>query len=575
MTVDSNDQLADRVAAALPGARRWSDVADALRKPGKPSEEDSIWAAIWAFDYMLINVWSAEQRERWGDFAPVMEMQGRVHPPPLKAVPQDVVAQWAALADRLTDPVAASRLNDLLWVRKWAPKPHERARAAVAAYVALAQGEWGPLARAECLARALELALAMKDTARAAEVVPLIVAATRDAMASEKPIPGVTFRHIEALIRAGDVAPAEEVDALLQEAGRAYGESPHHFESVKDLEVTWARKDKARVARATREKAERWREVALAASGLQRHMLLQKALEVARLNGLRDLVADLRGELQKMRVEDLGLQTHEVSTVIPQQAVDKFLAFMAGGADWRECLGRYGAYGPPSGTVEENAASVQDAMCNYPMHFMSERILLDAEGRPIRRVATEQEHYDADVIDRETQRIYMWGRLAPACLKAIFEKHPKPVQEELTTFFTTDFIATDVAERIGRALLLYLDGQFDESLHVLIPRLEAVVRELCRLIGAIIIREPEGARPGGVVALGELMSVLQGNISESWRRYLRNLLNEPTGLNLRNRVSHGLLPRGGPGEAALALHAACFLRLLKARQPAAPDSQPG
>ncbi|HZH15429.1 MAG TPA: DUF4209 domain-containing protein [Archangium sp.] len=572
--MDNVDQLTDLVRMALPGAKRWSDVADALRKPEKPSDEDPVWAAIWAFDYMLLNSRSAEKRERWGDFAPAIEIQGRVHPPPLKTLPDKVVATWAALADRLTDPVAASRLNDLLWVKKWAPKPHERARAAVSAYVALAQEDWGQLVRAECLARALELALAMKDAARATEIVPLIVAAAREAIASKDLIPGVTFRHIEALVGAGNVAPTADVDALLRESGEAYSANPYYFESVKDLEATWARKDKDRVARAAREKAERWKEVALAASGLQRHSLLQKAVEVARLHGLRDLVADLRGELQKMRLEDLGLSTHEVSAKISQQAVDRILAFMAGGADWRECLSRFGSYGPPSGTFEKNVASVQELMRKYPLQFMFERIVLDAEGRPIRRIATEQEHLDAGVIDREAQQIYMWGHFAPSCLKAIFDRYSMPSPEDLTAFFTTEFITPDVAERIARSLLLYHEGQFDESLHILIPRLEAVVRELCSLIGAVIIREPDGAKPGGVVALGELMSVLQGQFPESWRRYLRNLLNEPTGLNLRNRVSHGLLPRGGPAEAALALHAACFLRLLNEGQPADPETPP-
>ncbi len=220
-------------------------------------------------------------------------------------------------------------------------------------------------------------------------------------------------------------------------------------------------------------------------------MLLQKAVEVARLHGLRDLVADLRGELQKMKPEELGLQRYEESTEIPAQVVDELLVWMAGGADWRECLSRYGAYGPPTGAFEENVDSVQEAMRNYPLQFMFERTVLDGAGRPIRRISTEQEHLDAGVIVRETDRSLRWGHFAPSCLKAIFEKHPRPAPEELTTFFTTDFIASDVAERIARSLLLYLDGQFDESLHVLIPRPEAVVRELCRLIEAVIAESPQ------------------------------------------------------------------------------------
>jgi hypothetical protein len=89
------------------------------------------------------------------------------------------------------------------------------------------------------------------------------------------------------------------------------------------------------------------------------------------------------------------------------------------------------------------------------------------------------------------------------------------------------------------------------------------------------VSDPAVSSGSTMITTRFILSVRQGHLPESWRRYLRNLLNEPTGMILRNRVSHGLLPRGGRGEAALALHAACFLRLLKARQPTAPEAQPG
>ncbi|ATB45916.1 DUF4209 domain-containing protein [Corallococcus macrosporus] len=558
--------LAAKLTTAISGAERWSDLADALRRPTNPQEDDPASAAIIAFDYVLHAGPRAQEREQWGEFGPAVSTQGHAYPPPLKTIPDPTLSQWARLADTIKHPIVSSRLNDLLWTRKWKPKPHERARVAISSYLDLGKSDWHPILRAECLARALELTLALNDQEGAARAVTQIISAAWEALAQEKPVPGVTLRLIETLTPASSMAPPADIDSLLQRAAQKYGADPHLFESIKDLEANWARKTPDKAIRAARDKAERWRDVALASSGLQRHVFLQKALEVARQHGFRDLVATARAELQNMRPESLGLHVHEFSVEFPQEALDWLLGHMSGGADWRECLRRFGGHGPPTDTPEENIATAQKLMRDYPLQFMAERFVLDSEGRPIRRVSTPEEHLEAGVIDLETRQIHLWGHLAPLCLKSIFDKHQRPSPEEATVFFTTDIISKEIAERISRSLLLYLDNQFDDALHVLIPRLETIIRDLCIIIGAVIIREPDGAKTGGVVALGELMSQLQGNFPEPWRRYLRNLLNEPIGLNLRNRVCHGLLARGGPSEAALALHAACFLRLLNHRQ---------
>uniref|UniRef100_A0A831T979 DUF4209 domain-containing protein n=1 Tax=Thermorudis peleae TaxID=1382356 RepID=A0A831T979_9BACT len=49
-------------------------------------------------------------------------------------------------------------------------------------------------------------------------------------------------------------------------------------------------------------------------------------------------------------------------------------------------------------------------------------------------------------------------------------------------------------------------------------------------------------------------------------RYLWNLLSNPTGLNLRNMILHGLTPRAERTHAAILIHAACFLRFLRVTQ---------
>jgi hypothetical protein len=184
---------------------------------------------------------------------------------------------------------------------------------------------------------------------------------------------------------------------------------------------------------------------------------------------------------------------------------------------------------------------------------------------PILHATTEEEHREVELSEHEARGIALWAISAAEVLDRIRREKGAPEPDEVAAFFSTGIITVDVAERMGRALLLYWNDEPDEAAHVLVPRIEAAIREMCRQAGLAIIREPRGRAPGGVRLLGDLMSALKGRLDESWRRYLANLLVDPVGTNLRNRISHALLPKVAKEQAAVLLHAACFLRLLTPR----------
>jgi hypothetical protein len=103
---------------------------------------------------------------------------------------------------------------------------------------------------------------------------------------------------------------------------------------------------------------------------------------------------------------------------------------------------------------------------------------------------------------------------------------------------------------------LFWDGQSDESAHVLVPRLESVLRETARRAGLTIIREPIAAKPVGVRSLGTLLLELQGALPDPpWPEYFFNLLADPLGLKLRNHR------RAWPGHARRRRGAAATRRM--------------
>jgi hypothetical protein len=165
--------------------------------------------------------------------------------------------------------------------------------------------------------------------------------------------------------------------------------------------------------------------------------------------------------------------------------------------------------------------------------------------------------------------------LCARALDRIGARPDRPDREALTGFFENEFIDGEPAERIARAVELYWDGQPDESAHVLVPRLEAVLREMARQVGIPVVREPlPGREIGGAEMLGALLRELQGAFADQgWHAYLLNLLADPLGLNLRNSIGHGLHGTVGHVDAALLVQAAVLLAGMSAR-PVEPPPEP-
>jgi hypothetical protein len=215
-------------------------------------------------------------------------------------------------------------------------------------------------------------------------------------------------------------------------------------------------------------------------------------------------------------------------------------------------------------------------MESHPLRYLITNIIVDPDsGTTIFRATDDVSQQVAATAQHRMFAARIWSVLAVDILRRMEAKYGAPSHDALSDFFTTDFIDEGVADRIARAFELFWDGQADESAHVLAPRLEAVLREVARQLGVPIIREPIGNKPGGVRSLGDLFHSQEGLLpTPGWQAYFLHLLRDPLGSNLRNVVGHGMRARISPEDAALLLHAACLLRLLRPPEKAPHTSSP-
>lgn len=486
-------------------------------------------------------------------------MEGKIFPPSLDTLPDEVLNEWAKVLDLISHPVLVSRLSDLLWVRKWGQEHYLYAIKAINAYLDLS-GQFKPLDQAYCLARALQLSNEIRNQELKSKSIAKIITSCKNELKCPDFRPGVFLRLIQSLLNLPPYEVPNEVNELLESAIKKYKDDPWIIDRIYQLISKRASQEQRIQFRIMQ--VQMWEEEAeKSVSGLEKIAYLQKALEIARNYGLKEKVQELRVKIQSVSPKDeMGMIS--IETQVPVEKVEKFIkAFVQ--QNWQESLIRFGAYGPPSGDYQKNVETVEKMSQKFPLQFLVNQVILNEHGYPILYARTIEENKEIALVKQEVIGIHIFSKLAFHILENLRETHGIPDHNELKEFFTTEIISEDISNTIAKAIFWYNQKEFDVCAHLITPAIEAVFRNIARELGFAIVKEPVGNSPGGVATLGAILDMLRDRMDESWRRYFYNLLSNPIGVNLRNRICHGLLLEVEKGYASLLVHVVCHLRLLR------------
>jgi hypothetical protein len=550
---DACSEAADRQSQNL------VSVASVLRSSAA-GEDDPLRALVAGLEYNLIL--DDERRGDGGPFGPTIEANGQCYPAPVGRI-EDIVPGIYSLWERAMGLapmcLVRARFADLLWEARRGDRPHEFAQAAIDSYIeALGEGFGHPVELSEAIRRAVELASSINDGARRAAAIEAAVKLSETAIDASAPMPGVALPLLAMFVADRSDRRPQNLDQLLKAAINRFGDDPWNLESALELQATLVEPDERESLRAR--SVEAFRDLAHRSEGLVKYAHLQHAIETAEAYGLSALAEDVRREVEAMTEDEFDLTLVSAEVTLPREEVDQFIEWFVGDDNVESALTRFGGH-LPTGDTAQNREFVERLMAEHPLQFLFTRVQIGPENSLVRQTAGQDEQAERALVEHEVQRASMFSIFAVEILDGIRSRYG-PVAGA-SAWFNSVLIEAAVAAKVGRAIELYEGGDFDSSASVLAPRLERVVRRLAGAVGLSVTRSPDRrGRSGGVKGLGELLSALDGALPEATRRYLKALLVDVGGLNLRNRVGHALDDEIAQRDAALLIQCACHLRLL-------------
>ncbi len=239
------------------------------------------------------------------------------------------------------------------------------------------------------------------------------------------------------------------------------------------------------------------------------------------------------------------MPSHRVSVPIDVAELNRFIEHMTSGS-WEEVFGKFREQFLPH--YEQQLEMIRAAMKGRFIFDLFPLVLKDHEGRTIARLGTFDQDPEGHLVHHYAN-VIQWN--APM-LRTIVEEWC--AERNLTANDITAFVyqspICDPTKRpiIEAALRAYVAKDWIIAIHLLVPQIESTVRRFLDMSGRPTIRTPKPDDSGLLLkTLDDLLKdeeferVFEADVAF----YLRSLLTDQRGWNVRNDVSHGITPIGG------------------------------
>ncbi len=307
-------------------------------------------------------------------------------------------------------------------------------------------------------------------------------------------------------------------------------------------------------------------------SGIVGSNRIQKLFKIFHDNGMKDeanaLTERIR-DLGKMASEEM--QCFSATIDIPEEKKEQVVSEIVHGS-LEDSLARFAVNFIPNRNDMRN--QICDLAKEAPLQYLMSCTIVDEEGRAIGKRGSLEEDLEGHIIAQTVTNL-QFGR---PFLRMIIERIS--LDEKFTVDSISEYLfRSPIFDQRYRGLIetgvsAYLARDHVVAAHILVPQIEHVLRELMKRTGGPVYKP---ARNGGY-SLCLLDDILRDkgvvrSLGESVVLYLRVLLTDQGGWNLRNNICHGLQDPDsfGPAMGDRLFHVLLLLALVREKREDNPE----
>lgn len=562
--MDSNERKLIETLAHFDGQREALDemqIADAIqdlaRKRGKNAElAPRELAEGMAFSFAVAD---SGELSKWGTYYGPMtswrlKSGDMMDSPDIERIDQVMLTYWKQRLDETKHPQLRVRYADLIFdftERVTGRKPDHRLAHAVVdeTLKIIEKGYYKHTCDVhDKLARALDLAMRLNDKERVARVrESLILFEKRTAESDALGTWGIAYDLLIEGSRKCGLTDEQEGSILVDLEDRLKVAStctpPNAFateSAALRLARYYHRKDRRDdLRRVLRVYADAWVQFSAKAMPLLGVTWLEKVYRVLLHFGLKEDANAI-----EVRLRDLGRHSDENMATISEEIrftrdeIDQFvdsMTFETAQESLRQIAWQF--LPDPNKTKREVLKMAEQ----FPLASIFSNQIMDSNGRIVAKVGSVEHDLDGRVVMSMSDNMGLWAPFLRIVLDRMCEKHDVTADMILNFLFESPVFENRRRQLIGSGIDAFLRGDSAVAVHMLIPQIEAAVRRIVEKTGGPIL---DRGRHGGMNLsnLDKLLRCeqLHAVLGEKIALYLRVLLTDQRGWNVRNKVCHGI-----------------------------------
>jgi Domain of unknown function (DUF4209) len=301
---------------------------------------------------------------------------------------------------------------------------------------------------------------------------------------------------------------------------------------------------------------------------------MQPVIERYQQVGLKsesERLANAAAEKGKRIGEDL--KTYSIEVPIERELIEKGTDALLAGEELNLKLFRIGLEFIPMAT--EAKKSLEFARQNTPFLSLIGQNIITSDGQTTARIGSIDNDLEGRLQKQTADQIGMLQPFLSHSLSELKRRAAPTADQIVEVLYECPLFSERRKALITEGISAYLAEDWVKAIHVLIPQLEEILRNLLAEIG-VPVYKPVRNNPGvtDVKNMGDVLSDerIKEVIGEDRWRYLSVLYIDRRGINLRNQIAHGLVNQEGfnPSTADLVFHSFLSMGTLRRAEVESP-----